>query len=108
MSADIRTRRLIVTIPDVSGEEVDTLHEDINDFLDGHAVGEIAVATHALDDATLLGFTARWGSEHKILAGYVGIRVPGQNFHELMTTDDARKLAALILRAADEAEDGAR
>ena len=52
MSNDIRTRRLIVTLPDAVGEEADTLAQLIEDRyrLD---TGRDATVDHALDDAPL-------------------------------------------------------
>lgn len=100
MSTDIRTRRLIVTLPDASDEEVDTLAADLNTFLDEHPVGEIATALRAFDGESFSRhFTTMPGNGHVLISVWQGEPA------NVLGPDEARKLASLLLRAADEAED---
>ena len=97
-STDIRTRRLIVTLPDFAREEADEIARGIENDLTNHYDGR-ATAEHALDDAPLEGWSAR---PNKAWVGLVVVE--SARARDDLTIQEARKLAALLLRAADEAE----
>ena len=121
MSNEIRTRRLIVTLPDASGEEADIHAADIERRLTGR--GYVATVAHALDDAPLNttngGHLGVWpydaieadedeqivtfGTRNPVKVDGDGDPIVADVFAYLRP-DEARKLAALLLRAADEAE----
>lgn len=96
--AGVRTRRLLVTLPDASGEEADATAEQIDEALtDGFTV--LGTAEHLLDEAPLSdGTTVTVRDQHG--EPHVCMSVVSLN----RRPDEARKLAALLLRAADEAE----
>lgn len=103
MSADIRTRRVIVTLPNVSGEEADIAIAEIENYLGDTALIKPRVE-HALDDAPLPGMVVRANLAWR---DTVTVQQAFADRHD-MSVSEARKFAALLLRAADEAEDGAR
>ncbi len=94
---DIRTRHLIVTLPDVSGEEADWIAED----LEAKANVSGATVTHALGEAVLAGslFNQYQGSGIKSLRNTSGGQV-GILADYLMTPDEARQLAGALLTLA--------
>lgn len=105
MSNDIRSRRLIVTLPDTASEEIDEIAADVEQRVRAWPEARTASVQHALDDAPL----DRWKIDASV---YGRVSLVRPNAHEYgrgllldhLAPEEARKLAALILRAADEAE----
>jgi len=104
MSADLRTRRLIVTLPDVSGEEADIAIGEIETYLGDTAVVGYRVE-HALDDAPISGITV--ATQKGLIYVQQSNPTRPDDIVGLVDPGEIRKLAALLLRAADESERGA-
>lgn len=95
MSNEIKTRRLIVTVPDVSGDEVDQLLAVLEE---GEAEGEIGFAftvRHALGETVPPHTMVRATSPVTILVD-IGYLPRG------FTQSEARSLAGALLAAADQ------
>lgn len=98
---DVRTRRLIVTLPDVSGEEADIAIDEIKTYLGDTAVVGYRV-DHALDDAPVAGIKV--AAQNGLTYIQQSNRDRPDDIVGLVDPDEIRKLAALLMRAADEAE----
>ncbi|WP_375000199.1 hypothetical protein [Aeromicrobium sp. CTD01-1L150] len=104
MTNEIRTRRLIVTLPVVSGEEADVTASTVERSIQRGGY-EDATVDHPLDDAPLDGFRVLdhedgWDKDPNDPAVTLlkdGVTVAVRQPEEM------RKLAALLLRAADDA-----
>lgn len=101
MTNEIRTRRLIVTLPGTAAEEVDELASVFENVANHRVLGSDpernATVVSALDDAPL---------ELTLVEQYAGLDMVNlQVWRSLFTPDEARKLAALLLRTADEIEE---
>lgn len=101
MSADIRTRRLIVTLPDVSGEEADLAIEEIKLYLGDTAVIGSRVE-HALGESLPESINVRpnlaWQNMVLIEDRDTGYRI------DITAPDVARQIAGALLHAADAVE----
>lgn len=92
MSNDIRTRRLIVNLPDVSGEEADEVAARLED--DAYLPNGVTV-THALGETLPEGIVARQRTTGTIALGTTA----GDAYHYL-TPHEARQLAGVLLALA--------
>ena len=104
MTNEIKTRRLIVTLPDTSGEEADTIASSIESAVQEGIFGDVdtwnATVTHALGETLPIGMTA------KLEADRIYVRDGGQPLVAILNLNvgEARQLAGALLRLADEAE----
>ncbi len=107
MTNEIRTRRLIVTLPNVSGEEAEGIAYDLEhhegnwrEVLFGSALAGDVTAEPALDDAPLDNIRIKAYTDRAVM---IYDDLDNESIY-LDEPDKARKLAALLWRAADEAE----
>lgn len=115
MSNETRTRRLIVTLPNVTTDEAISIADDL-EYADGewgHELFGSALAggvnvVHAPDDELIDDrYVVEHGPSNRLAGGFVEL------FHsdggsEVLSARQARVLAAHLLRAADESESVAR
>lgn len=100
MSADIRTRRLIVTLPDVSGEEANIAIDEIKTYLGDTAVVGYRV-DHALGESLPEGISVRPNMAWQNL---VVIEDRDQGIRLDISPAAARQIAGSLLHAADAVE----
>lgn len=101
MTNEIRTRHLIVTLPNVSGEEADQVAAEISVNY-GEAQTPGTTATHALGESVLAGSL---GSVRRTTGGNILVKIETRRARpQLVTPTEARELAGALLILADEAE----
>lgn len=109
MTNEIKTRRLIITVPDVSGEEIDTIAADLEFYMANEAKGygmqEFAVR-HALGESLPEGAMVRVANRGTMFASMVEVRTPYDNGSSFFTQSEARSLAGALLAAADQLAEG--
>lgn len=100
MSNEIKTRRLIVTLPDTSGEEVDTLIDALEYEVAERQGIDNATVTHALGEALPDGVRVV-GNDRGVI---VGIHKPERALPNVLTLYEARQLAGALLNIPGVAE----
>jgi hypothetical protein len=95
-SADVYTRRLIVTLPDVSGEEADSVAEAIDTEVLTDGFTSHGTVTHAL------GLTVPDGIRVMVrgLEGHPAIFIQQDDDTIMVMADEARQLAGVLLAHA--------
>lgn len=108
MTNEIKTRRLIVTLPNCSGEEADLRLEDLEDSIAGRPVGETLPFNPGVRVRHALGETGLDG----VLIRCRGDRIETGNLYKsatlprYLTQTEARQLAGAFLAAADQLAEG--
>lgn len=93
MSNDIRTRRLVVTLPDVSGEEADIWVENVENYLNDREEGPEAVVSHALGESLPESVRLRFDADLVYLWADSHTDAPARH----LTYYEARQLAGALL-----------
>ncbi|WP_344766228.1 hypothetical protein [Aeromicrobium panaciterrae] len=102
MSNEIKTRRFIVTVPDMAGEEADIFAADLEEMMPrrfGNAFGKTVKVSHALGESLPEAFiSARVAG----LAGMQYIELVDETRGDYpLSPFEARQLAGVLLAQAD-------
>jgi len=109
MTNEIRTRRLIVTLPGTAAEEIAIAAQDLEELTRIRWGGDIAATVEVVRDEHLTiqdevkvgAFDVIDGSRDRVSL----IRAATDGLLMLLTKDEAQQLAGQLLRAADEIEE---